>query len=287
MELFPLRGSDRGRALTEIVPHLTYDDLRNDVAKVQRTLSTLEREVSLTDDSATYIMRIRPYRTIKNVITGVVLTFNDISARKRQDDHVQMLMREMSHRTNNLFSVIQAMARQTAKYSADLKDFENRFTNRVIALSRSNKLLIEQDWHGVRIGELIHAQLEPFVESDKRRLEMDGPPVVIAAEAVQTLGLALHELATNASKYGSLSVPDGKILLSWTFNEGASAPDSFRLVWQEQNGPPVSHSKRKGFGSFVMEQMVKRSIDAAVSVDLAPNGLTWTLDMPVHYASRA
>ena len=286
MELFPMRESDRGRALTEIVPRLTYDELRDDVRKVQRTLSPVEHEVSLKDESATFIMRIRPYRTVKNVITGVVITFSDITGRRKQDDHMQTLMREMAHRTNNLFSVIQAMARQTCRHSADLKDFETRFSNRILGLSHSNDLLIKQDWHGVRLDKLIQAQLAPFVESDQLRVEMDGPNVFVVPEIVQTLGLALHELATNASKYGALSVPDGKIVLHWKFLEGGVGPDALRLSWQECNGPTVKPPKRKGFGSFVMEQMMKRGMDGTVKIDFAPDGIVWTLDMPASYAVR-
>jgi two-component system, chemotaxis family, CheB/CheR fusion protein len=286
MELFPLRDSDRGRALTEIVTRLTYDELRDDVRKVQRTLSAVEHEVSLKDESATFIMRIRPYRTIKNVITGVVITFTDITQRKRHDDHVQALMREMTHRTNNLFAVIQAMARQTVKHSADLTDFEVRFGDRIRGLSHSNDLLIKQDWQGVRLEELVHAQLAPFVESDKRRLEVDGPAVTMATEVVQTLGLALHELATNASKYGALSVPEGKIVLHWNFYKGTPEPERFRLIWRERSGPTVKPPKRKGFGSFVLEQMMKRGIDATGKIDFAADGISWTLDMPASYAVR-
>ena len=286
MDMFPLRDSDRGRALTEIVTRLTYDELQDDVRKVQRTLSAVEHEVSLKDESATFIMRIRPYRTIKNVITGVVITFNDITGRKQQDDHLQALMREMAHRTNNLFAVIQGIARQTVKHSVDLTDFEARFGNRIQGLSHSNDLLIKHDWHGVRLDALVHAQLAPFVELDQKQLEMDGPAVTMANEIVQSLGLALHELATNASKYGALSVPEGKIVLHWKFYEGTPGPECFRLIWRERSGPTVKPPKRIGFGSFVLEQMMKRGKDTNVKIDFAPDGVIWTLDMPASYAVR-
>jgi two-component system, chemotaxis family, CheB/CheR fusion protein len=286
MDLFPLRDNDRGRALTEIVTFLTYAELRNDVTKVLRTLAAVEREVSLKDETASFIMRIRPYRTIKNLITGVVITFVDITESKRHRDHVESLMQEMAHRTRNLFTVIQAMARLTVRHSADLKDFEARFGDRILGLSQSNDLLMKQDWHGVRLVELIEAQLAPFVGSNERHLELDGPDALLAAPAVQVIGLALHELATNATKYGALSVRDGKIAVGWGFHEGGMAPDSFRLTWQERGGPAVKPPKRKGFGSFVMEQMVKREIDATVKTSFTPEGILWTFEMPADYATR-
>lgn len=99
-------------------------------------------------------------------------------------------------------------------------------------------------------------------------------------------GLALHELATNASKYGALSVPGGKVAIRWSFHEGGMAPDSFSLTWQEHDGPAVKPLKRKGFGTFVLEQMVKREMDATVKTNFAPDGIVWTLDMPAGYAVR-
>jgi two-component system, chemotaxis family, CheB/CheR fusion protein len=102
----------------------------------------------------------------------------------------------------------------------------------------------------------------------------------MAVAAVQTLGLALHELATNASKYGALSVPGGKVILSWGFQEGDDAPESFRMKWHEQDGPPVKPATRKGFGRFVTDQMITIALSASVEVDLAPDGLRWTMHMP-------
>jgi two-component system, chemotaxis family, CheB/CheR fusion protein len=286
MDLFPLRDSDRGRAITEIVTLLTYDELYNDVRKVLRTLATAERDVMLKDETASFMMRIRPYRTIKNLINGVVITFVDITESKLHHVHVETLMREMAHRTRNLFSVVQSMARLTLRHSTDLKDFEDRFSNRILGLSHSNDLLMKQDWHGVRLIELIKTQLAPFVGSDEQDIALNGPEVFLASKAVQVLGLALHELATNATKYGALSTPGGKIALSWSLHEGGVAPDAFRLTWRERGGPAVKPSERKGFGSFVMEQMVKREIDAAVVVRFAPEGIIWTLDMPASHVAR-
>ena len=283
-EVFSLRDGDRGRPVTDIVSLLSYDQLREDIRKVQRTLDVVEHQLDLKDESATYIMRIRPYRTVANVISGVVITFNNIFEQKQQHDHLQILMKELQHRTNNLFAVIQAMARQSVRTSASLEEFEQQFGARVQSLAQSNKLLVDQEWKGVSLGKLIEAQLAPFIGADTTRYEMVGPPATIVATAVQTLGLALHELATNASKYGALSVPRGKVVVTWDFDEGGDAPDSFRMEWREQGGPPVKPPTRKGFGGFVTDQMVTRSLDATVEIDPAPDGLRWSLQMPASEA---
>jgi two-component system, chemotaxis family, CheB/CheR fusion protein len=112
------------------------------------------------------------------------------------------------------------------------------------------------------------------------RIEAVGPQVRLAPGVVQTLGLVLHELATNAVKYGALSVPGGKIRLSWRFGDENSAPQTFRMEWCESGGPQVKPSTRKGFGRFVTDQMITRALDATVETELAPEGLRWTLQMP-------
>ena len=132
------------------------------------------------------------------------------------------------------------------------------------------------------LDSLIEIQLAPFVGIDTMRIEAAGPQVRIAPAVVQTLGLVLHELATNAVKYGALSTPGGKIKLSWSFGEESSAPQSFRMEWRESGGPPVKPSTRKGFGRFVTDQMVTRALDATVETELAPEGLRWTLQMPAN-----
>ena len=280
MEVFSLRDSDRGRPITDIVSLLSYDKLREHVATVQRTLNVFEQELGLKDESAAYVMRIRPYRTSANVISGVVLTFNNVTEQKRQHEHLQLLMRELQHRTNNLFTVIQAMARQTARSSANFDEFEKQFGSRVQGLAQSNTLLIDQEWKGVLLDSLIEIQLAPFVGIDTMRIEAVGPQVRLAPGVVQTLGLVLHELATNAVKYGALSVPGGKIRLSWRFGDENSAPQTFRMEWCESGGPQVKPSTRKGFGRFVTDQMITRALDATVETELAPEGLRWTLQMP-------
>ena len=132
----------------------------------------------------------------------------DITARKKQEDELHFIMGELSHRTKNLLSVVQAMASQTARYSGNFADFQERFLGRIRALSQSHDLLVSQNWTGAPLLDLILAQLMPFVE-DEGRVQAEGPAIFLRAEAAQSLGIILHELATHASKYGALSVPAG------------------------------------------------------------------------------
>jgi len=195
------------------------------------------------------------------------------------EERVRLLMQEMSHRAKNQLAVVVAMARQTVASSETLEDFGPAFTERVQALSRSTSLLASQNWRAAGLRPLMQTQLEPFDGQDLPRVVLDGPDVELSADAAQNLGLALHEMATNASKYGALSVPEGKVAISWRIHGGEERRLS--LVWEESGGPPVNPPARTGFGSVVIQRLVAQSLKAEVEGDYAPTGLIWRLDMPV------
>jgi PAS domain S-box-containing protein len=198
----------------------------------------------------------------------------DITERKGQEDNLRFIMGELSHRTKNLLSVVQAMASQTARYSATFADFEERFLGRIRALSQSHDLLVSKNWTGAPLRDLILAQLMPFVE-DKTRVQAEGPSIFLRAEAAQSLGIILHELATNASKYGALSVPAGKIVIRWEL-----APRSVRLSWRERNGPPVRPPDHPGFGQIVIERMACDMFGDTARLELLPTGVCWKASIP-------
>jgi PAS domain S-box-containing protein len=198
----------------------------------------------------------------------------DISQRKKQEDDLRFIMNELSHRTKNLLSVIQAMASQTARYSRSFEDFEERFLGRIRALSESHDLLVTQNWTGAPLLDLIFAQLMPFVE-DEARIQATGPSISLRAQAVQSLGIILHELATNASKYGALSVPAGKIMIRWDF-----APKSVDLSWRERDGPIVKSPAHPGFGRIIIERMASEMFGGTAKLELLPAGVRWSASIP-------
>jgi PAS domain S-box-containing protein len=206
-------------------------------------------------------------------INYFVAVVEDISARKAHDDHVRLLMREVNHRAKNMLSLVQAIARQTAARKPE--DFIERFTERVQALAANQNLLVRNEWQGVDIEDLARAQLAHFADLVGSRVTVHGPTVRLNAAAAQAIGLALHELATNAGKYGALSVDAGRVDVRWRRDGNV-----FAMSWIECNGPPVSQPKRQGFGTIVMKAMAERSVDGAVDLDYAPSGLTWRLTCP-------
>lgn len=204
----------------------------------------------------------------------------DITERKQTERHTQLLLREVSHRAKNLLAVVQAVARQTAG-ERDPKQFAQLFSARLSSLAASHDLLVQSDWRGVEIVRVVNSQLEPFVGLVGQRISVDGPPLILSPVAAQTIGMALHELATNASKYGALSNTAGTVQVSWTVlvRDGSS---QFRMSWLESGGPPVTAPQRKGFGHKVMVDMVEQALDAEVALDHSSGGLVWQFDAPVH-----
>ncbi len=200
----------------------------------------------------------------------------DVTERKRDEEHIQLLLREVNHRSKNMLSLVQAIAQLTA--SSGPQDFVQRFGERIRSLSAAQDLLIKHEWKAVPLADLIRLQLSHFADLIGRRIALSGPALSISPAASQTIGMALHELATNAAKYGALSNESGRIAIEWDLQANGAAEPKFMLSWAETGGPPVAKPQRRGFGSKVTSGMVEDSVGAEVSVDYAPSGLVWRLE---------
>ncbi|HET9812416.1 MAG TPA: chemotaxis protein CheB [Sphingomicrobium sp.] len=397
-ELFRLRDGDRGRPITDIVSRLDHAGLKHDIDKSLRDLAVVEQEIASGD--ANYIMRIRPYRTVDNVIDGVVITFMDISERKRheverarlaaivdsthdaiightldgtvtnwnaaaerlfgntaeeaigqpvaalvakgraeemralldsvrrgeaveqidivhtrgsgEDTHItlsvspitdregevigaatlahditerheaathrELLMHELSHRVKNVLATVQAIALQTLPSSPSLAPFRKVFVERLQALAATHALLLDGDWTGVSLRDVAKAELAPYQSNGEEspRWTLKGRDVALDPKTALSLGLALHELATNAVKYGALSVPAGHIELSWRLKRSER---KLSLTWVERDGPPVEPPQRRGFGSRLIEEGLEYELDADVKLDYKPEGLRCDVDV--------
>jgi PAS domain S-box-containing protein len=199
-----------------------------------------------------------------------VVVVEDITERKAHEEQVQMLMREVTHRAKNMLSLVHAIARQTAARAPE--EFIERFTERIQALAANQDLLVRNEWRGVGVEDLARAQLAHFADLVGSRIILRGPMLRLNAAAAQAIGLALHELATNAGKYGALSTDGGRVDVRWRA-EGAS----FTMCWTERHGPPASPPRQQGFGSTVMTSMAERTVGGRVRLHYAPAGLTWRL----------
>ncbi len=223
------------------------------------------------------LLTVSPVKNAYGRVIGASKIAHDISERKRGEELLRTVMHELSHRSKNLLSVIQAMAQQTARLSPSVDAFLDRFIGRVQGLAASQDLLVNQNWTGVSLDELVRQQLQPFGGRDAGRIGADGPPLYVAPDAAQTLGLALHELATNASKYGALSVSGGSVAVQWKIEPGSGAP-RFRMSWRERGGPSVETPARSGFGRMLIERLTAEKLDATVLLTFDRQGVVWTLD---------
>ena len=187
-------------------------------------------------------------------------------------------MYEVNHRAKNMLAVVQAVARQTAK-SGEPGTFVDRLSDRIAGLAASQDLLVTKEWKGVSLADLVRAQISGFSDQVGTRIVFDGPELDLTPSAAQAIGMALHELATNAYKYGSLSLAAGRVNLSWGI--AGDDQDTFSMTWVESDGPEVVQPKSFGFGQKVIIQMVQSALNGAAEVEYHPTGLVWRLQSPV------
>ena len=267
-----------GYTSEEAIGHSSHELLRTRFSiPVQEIEAQIAREGSwygelthTTRDGRTIVVESRQVRVAYDGETYVLETNRDVTERKAHEEQVQFLVREVNHRSKNLLTVVYAIARQTA--SNNLEDFVERFSERIQALSANQDLLVRNDWKGVEVSSLVTAQLAHFAGLIGSRIAAHGADLRLKAASTQAIGLAIHELATNAAKYGALSADRGHVDVCW----GVSG-DSFTMSWTERQGPSVPAPKRSGFGTIVLQRMVELSLAGTVDFDYAPSGVTWRL----------
>ncbi|MBJ7534551.1 PAS domain S-box protein [Rhodomicrobium vannielii ATCC 17100] len=407
-KLFHLREADRGRPVIEIASRLSYHAIEADVRSALTALSVVEREVHTPDNGTTFLMRIRPYRTLNGVVDGVVITFVDISEQKRHQEtlarlaaivessddaiighsldgvisswnrgaekifaytaeeiagkplsllvaagdkdempgvlervktgeavqsyetllaakdgrriHISLtvspvrnadgsivaasivardvservrserqrdlLMKELDHRTKNTLSTVLAISRETARYATTLAEFGDAFQARLLALSKTHNLLTESHWEGASLRRIFAAELSPYGRAGgEPRFALDGETVNLTPGQALMLGMAVHELTTNAAKYGALSTKSGRVDVTWSVDRNG-AEEVARIRWVESGGPTVSPPTRQGFGSHLIERGLSFETGGEVRLEFAPAGLRCAITMPLKRADN-
>jgi PAS domain S-box-containing protein len=223
---------------------------------------------------------IEPLRDVAGQIVGLTCAAVDITERKESEAHLRLLMRELTHRSKNLLAVIQAMARQTARHSGTIETFLDQFGARLQALASSHDLLVQESWYGASLDDLVRLQLGRYMDGPEPQVTVEGQPILLKPEAAQGLGLALHELVSNAANYGALSARAGRVAVAWR-RLPASDGHGIEIVWQESGGPDVSAPERRGFGSLAIERNLARALDAQVELTFAPRGVHCRIVVPL------
>jgi PAS domain S-box-containing protein len=202
-------------------------------------------------------------------------TVVDVTERRHAEERERFLTSEVSHRAKNTLSLVQAVARQLG--ASGSADFLRRFEERLQALAEHQNLLTQSVWEGVALDNLVRTQLAHFKDLFDDRIRISGPSLTLSGNAAQLVGMALHELATNAAKYGALSTETGRIGITWQINP---TDDRFLMRWIETGGPPVKAPRHRGFGSTVVERMIRTSFGAQVILDFQATGLIWQFTCP-------
>jgi PAS domain S-box-containing protein len=204
----------------------------------------------------------------------------DISERKRAEEHQALLMAEIDHRAKNLLAAVQAMVMLTKLTARSVADYADTLTGRLHAMARAHDLLARDKWTGARLHDLIRGEFAAYVGANGSALRLDGEDVLLAPRAAQTLSLALHELTTNAAKYGALSVPEGKVTIDTSIERTAAGRD-LRLRWCELDGPAVAAPEHRGFGSVVIERGIAHDLDGSTSLAFDRSGVRCEIRVPL------
>jgi two-component system CheB/CheR fusion protein len=275
LELLP---TDIGRPISHFAQRFKGGDLLEDARQVLERLLPSDAEV-MDDLGRWYIRHIVPYRTANDRIDGVVVTFTQITERKRWEDELQLLARELSHRVKNTLAVVQALASQTNGRIRSVEAFREAFVGRLQALARAHNLLLDANWRSADLKTLVEQMLDAYRVDHPEVVEVEGAPVALSPRQGLGLSLMLHELGTNAAKYGALSRPEGRVQVSWQIEEASDR--RLRLKWEERHGPRVKPPTEKGFGLRLIERAASAELDGAAELSFARDGLTCDLVFPL------
>lgn len=229
-----------------------------------------------------YLTRCTPvFATLKDNITHWIGTCTDITDSIKDKEHQELLLHELNHRVKNTLAIIQSIGRNSS--GTDVKSFRKLFESRLLALSKTHDLLTESDWNSAPLRGLIESELAPYVgASVTRQHRLEGPDVNLKPQVVVPLGMAIHELATNAAKYGSLSTTQGKVVIRWCLVD-TNGRDMVRIHWIESGGPPVEQPDRKGFGTRLMQHSFRGDFGGSVALNYLPEGFQCVMEIPAEH----
>jgi two-component system CheB/CheR fusion protein len=280
-QVLHLVETDVGRPIAHIKARIPIEQLYDDVRRVLRTLASVERELTAPDSGTRYIVRILPYRSIDNFIAGVVVTFIDVSAITRAEERQRVLLAELQHRVRNTLGVVRSIAKRSADTANSVEDYAAHLDGRLNAFARTQAQVTRDPAGGVDLEYLVVEELLGYRAREGEQIRVAGPAVRFQPKAAETFALAIHELATNAVKYGALSKPQGRIDISWRL-DGSSDPVQLVFDWRERAGPKVVPPNRKGFGTELLEKTVPFELKGQTTLNYSPAGLHCTIAIPLN-----
>ena len=278
-QILHLVETDAGRPIAHIKARIPIETLYDDIRRVLRTLASAERELSAPDSGTRYIVRILPYRSIDNFIAGVVITFIDVTAITRAEERQRLLLAELQHRVRNTLGVVRSIARRSAESATTVEEYASHLDGRLNAFARTQALVTRDPEGGVDLEYMVVEELLAYNAREGEQMRVSGPKVRFHPKAAETFALAIHELATNALKYGALSQPSGRIEIIWRIDESAE-PAELVFEWRERGGPEVKPPPRKGFGTELLERTLAFEFKGQTGLAFEPAGLSCTITIP-------
>jgi two-component system CheB/CheR fusion protein len=289
-EVFYLVETDIGRPIGHIKPRIAYKELQEDVQRVLRTLSSVDREVGNPATGARYMVRVLPYRSVDNYIGGAVITFTDVTpltraqeALRASESQARFLLAELQHRVRNTLSVIRSIARRTAETSDTVEDYAMHLEGRINAFARVQSAVTRNPASGLDLEMLVAEELLAHGAHEGQRVRsIKGPKLHLQPRAAETIGLAIHELATNAVKYGALSSERGRIQVDWAI-EKRGGQEHLVFHWRETGvRTPGTRPARRGFGIEMIERTLAYELGGEAKLEFGADGLHCSIVLPVN-----
>jgi two-component system, chemotaxis family, CheB/CheR fusion protein len=279
-QVMHLVETDAGRPIAHIKAKIPIEELYDDVRRVLRTLGSGEREIVAPDTGTRYIVRILPYRSIDNFIAGAVVTFVDVTAIARAEERQRLLLAELQHRVRNTLGVVRSIARRSAQSSSTVEEYAAHLDGRLNAFARTQALVTRDPEAGVDLEYLVVEELSAYHAREGEQVRVDGPRVRLQPKPAESFALAIHELATNAIKYGALSEPSGRVDINWRIANGDNRP-VLMFEWREKGGPPVFPPKRNGFGTEMLERTLAFEFKGRTELAYDPSGVHCIITIPL------
>jgi two-component system CheB/CheR fusion protein len=271
-EVFNIRPGDRGRPITDLSSSLRLPDFGKDIAKVMRGTESIERRTESEDGTRHYLVRLAPYRNGNHKTDGAVVAFVNVTGLTQAESRQQMLIAELQHRTRNLLAVVASIASQTLPGGAPL----GAFTARLGALGRLQGLLGKATRERVELGDIVRLEVETIAGTEAGKATISGPVVMPTFEYVQTIALVIHELTTNAVKYGAFTARDGHLAVTWRVED-----ENLVLEWKESGLSTPPESSRRGFGRLLIEKALAFSLRAETALVFEPDGVYCRIQIPL------
>ncbi|HEX4194863.1 MAG TPA: CheR family methyltransferase [Stellaceae bacterium] len=280
-KVFNILPTDKGRPITDLSSRLDLADFAEDIRQVFADGKSIERRVESDDGATHYLVRLAPYRDGDQRIEGVIVTFIDVTGLTASEARQHVLIGELQHRTRNLLAVVQSLAQQTLGKGGSL----DAFSTRLAALGRVQSLVSGTMEDHIDLAAILRLEFQA-IGAPAGKVSVSGPAVALGFELIQTLGLALHELVTNAVKYGALKEGAGRLDVSWEVRQNGADARILALTWRETGVGKVSKPSRRGFGRELIENALTFTLRATTEMNFGDDGVSCHIELPLPAAAN-